>query len=54
MSKTNLHISDEKCKQHQARDGNEHREANFPHKGTCLEVLTQRTAKYENLEIIKE
>lgn len=48
MSETNLHITDEKRKQHQARDGNENCKANFPDKGTCFEVLTKRTAKFED------
>ena len=46
--RTNLHISNEKCKQYQTSNGNENRKADFPNIGTCFQVLTKRAAIKES------
>ena len=45
MFSANLQISNEIQKQQQATDRNQNCEESFPDIGTCLKVLTNRTAK---------
>lgn len=49
----NLHFSNQKDKQQDAKVGHANRKYVFPNIGTCLKVLTKCTAKLQLLCIIR-